>query len=277
MKFSTIKETEDNYSPKVKEYLKYIEMIHRDCKPFLAKEKNLLSRGLGSENDLFIEKQIRTDRRPKDTDPKMSKFFDEVFYELFRVKLRSEALFAIRQSGHSTEYGNAYIIFPQGKYDIFVSTSISDLYTDIAGKGLFPYLMADVTKQEFMKLGDNQEESDTIGNLYDMFDHYNTQDVLRNLHSVHVEFKSAADKMIGFIEQFVKEIIKDSYQYDDGSNMRNELMIAIHDSERKYYGINVSQLRRKVPAGDVEVFTGSPANLLAYLEVNLRHGILKYL
>lgn len=277
MKFSAIKETDDNYSPKVKEYLKYIEMIRKDCKPFLDREKSLLYRGLGVESDLFLEKTVRTDRKPKDTHPAMSKLFDNIFYELFRVKLRSEALFAIRNMSGAAEYGNVYMIFPKGKYEIFVSSSISDLYSDVAGRGLFNYLLEDSSKKDLMDLGSNKEEKEAIGLLFDMFENQNTQDVLRNLSDVHTDFKSAANKLIEFIEMSVKEIIKDSYERDDGSNKRNELMVAMYDNDKKYYAVDLSTIRKKVPAQDREVLNGSTTDLLTYIEVNLKNGIWSYM
>jgi len=216
------------------------------------------------------------DRRPKDTYRLMSEMFDDIFEELFGIKLRSESMFASREYSRTSEYGTTYIIFVKGNYDAYTSEKIQDLYVDIANKSVFDSVLWDYKKKDYVVLGRGDDEKEKISELYDMFTSSgnNTQDTIRGLSEIHPEFQSAAKKMIDLIEQGIKEVIKKSYELDDGTgkNRNNELMFAIHDSARKYYAINASWLRRNTPAQDrINVDEVSPKELLAYLEDNIRN------
>lgn len=70
---------------------------------------------------------LLTDRTPSDVGMKIHNKYDELFYEKFGRKARSEGVFA---SGYKRKsYGKSYMFFPVNGYKFIWSPAIFDLYT----------------------------------------------------------------------------------------------------------------------------------------------------
>jgi hypothetical protein len=126
------------YLNEEEEYFDYIGIIERDCKPFLSfikvfKPIPFVYRGVKS-NKTFIHKTPRSDRKPLDTPLETHKILDELFYEKFGWKVRSEGVFTFTYSGAG--YGTNYYFFPIGKNFKYVySPDVKDLFITIERMG----------------------------------------------------------------------------------------------------------------------------------------------
>ena len=85
----------------------------------------------------FWEIETRKNRQPTDTSLKTHEMLDRWFDDHFGLKARSQAVFCSGSSERGVkaarEYGEAYLIFPIGKFKYVWSQNVSDLYGEIAG------------------------------------------------------------------------------------------------------------------------------------------------
>lgn len=112
---------------------KQLDMIKKDCKPFLddlrfvphnIKDRHLY-RGTGSVSP-FLDKNVRQDRKPLDSSVWWQKALNAEFQKKFKVRARSAGVFckSITPSG----YGIDYMLFPKGKYFLLWSSKVHDAY-----------------------------------------------------------------------------------------------------------------------------------------------------
>ena len=118
------------------EYKDMINLIKKDCKPFLYNwnknyNKNFLYSGRHLTHGSFYVSKVRQDRYPKDTPLELHNFIDNWFYKKFGIKARSNAIFCSFDINSTKSYGNPYIIFPIGEYTTIASPIIKDLYDEI--------------------------------------------------------------------------------------------------------------------------------------------------
>lgn len=118
--------------------LEVIEMIRKECQPFLKDWKATglqhnwsLLRGLKEGKNLYYRKQVRQDRRPKDSDDSDSKVFDEWLFKKFGIHGRTQCIFCTSDGDDAGGYGPIYYVFPIGKYDILWSMKYRDVWGDI--------------------------------------------------------------------------------------------------------------------------------------------------
>jgi hypothetical protein len=129
----------------------YFKLIRRDCKPFLEllrknqdvktfrrDMKPLLFRGMWDKED-FLDKKVRKDRKAKDSGEFVDqKLVDNIFFEKWGIRPRSQGLFTTFSMGQAERYGDVYVVFPKGDFDYVVceSEDYNDLwlnYMDEAG------------------------------------------------------------------------------------------------------------------------------------------------
>jgi len=121
-----------------RDYSGFFDVIKKDCKKYLDEIKNptnvIMYRGLDKDkNHGFISvKDARTDRRPLNTDDKLSDKIDEWFKQEYGIRFRSQAVFAVGHRIVAKQYGDIYIMFPIGDYDYIWSPNYSDLTEDVS-------------------------------------------------------------------------------------------------------------------------------------------------
>lgn len=76
-------------------------------------------------------KNVRQDRKPRDTHPWVSEWTDNAFEEIFGWKPRSQALFCTGSRSQAEEYGQVYQIFPIGKFKYVWSPAVPDMITPV--------------------------------------------------------------------------------------------------------------------------------------------------
>jgi hypothetical protein len=120
-----------------------IELIKKDCEPFLKETKGLgkfLYRGSGSfggenSSSKFIKKTSslyrvlpRKNREPSDTPIELHKLLNSQFKKNFGWNVRSEGVFVTFDKGTASKYGAPYFFFPIDNYKYIYSNEIEDLY-----------------------------------------------------------------------------------------------------------------------------------------------------
>lgn len=70
-------------------------------------------------------------RKPKDTPPNLHAIVDEVFYEKFGTRYRSDTAFVTRSTDVAEDYGVPGLFAPDGDVKFCYSTVISDLWSEI--------------------------------------------------------------------------------------------------------------------------------------------------
>jgi hypothetical protein len=117
---------------------KMVDMIKRDCQPFLNVMAPILGTDKGfvrrtSRNVPFITKLIpRTDRKPTDTDLETSLAFDDAFMDKFGWKGRSEGVFTYPADLKTIKF-NFNLFYPIGEFKYIWSPKVRDLYLSISG------------------------------------------------------------------------------------------------------------------------------------------------
>lgn len=112
-----------------------VEKIISDCQPFLDAidgevNEYRMYRGIKSNED-FMKKKIRSNRKSSSTPSRVQEAIDDYFEEQFGIRYRSNSMFASGSSTTVHNYGNPYIVFPIGKYQILWSKQIEDLFMDL--------------------------------------------------------------------------------------------------------------------------------------------------
>lgn len=97
--------------------------------------KKLLFRGMGDiVRDIPFIKDVRKDRKPKDTHEGVSRIIDDMFYDKFGFRPRSQGLFCFGMSSKNPflddiiDFGQSYVIFPIGNFKFIWSPQIDDFY-----------------------------------------------------------------------------------------------------------------------------------------------------
>jgi hypothetical protein len=111
-----------------------IKVLQRDCKKFidfirLYKPTPFVYRGVTRANDDYTTKTTRTNRKPVDTPTDIHKVLDELFYEKFGWKARSEGAFT--WTGSVKGYGKMNLFFPIGDFKFVWSPKVKDLYVKL--------------------------------------------------------------------------------------------------------------------------------------------------
>jgi len=133
---------EDVEEQRKREYYNILKVLYDDCMPFIndlirqgwdhfTKADPLMYSGRNSSMSVIVG-EIRKDRKPSDTEQIKHEMYDDMFYEKFKIRGRSNAIFCTGTTTTASGYGsNVYMIFPVGKYKFIWSNSVRDLYQDL--------------------------------------------------------------------------------------------------------------------------------------------------
>lgn len=117
----------------LEELLNAVDLIKRDCKPFIKEMKKfssplLLYRGV-SNSELFISRTTNPKRMTIDSSRFVTAFFNKMAYDNFGAKFRTEnVIFGSGSYGQAAGYGNVYAVFPIGDFKFLWSPKIIDFY-----------------------------------------------------------------------------------------------------------------------------------------------------
>lgn len=104
-----------------------LNALKLNCKDFLDKGYTLYR---AMHNEFAIKKfTTNKNRLPRNTNIELHELLNQGINAVFGVKLKSESVFATGSSKLADKYGkNVYLFFPVGKYEVYWSPSIEDLY-----------------------------------------------------------------------------------------------------------------------------------------------------
>ena len=123
--------------------IKVAKFIKEHCQPWLSQTRNgyqVVYRGLKGVNNFgedarladnfaFI-KDVRSDRKPKDTAPSLHALFDELIAKAGKVANRSNSMFVTGSPSRAKEYGKLFVVFPVGEFNYTWSYEYEDWYND---------------------------------------------------------------------------------------------------------------------------------------------------
>jgi len=112
-----------------------VEILQRDCQPFLQATNNLeyrLYRGIRSivpfDGKLIKEAACPVGRRPKDSPMFLHRVADQWFFNETGIAFRSNSVFCTGNNAEAIEYGTVYLMIPLGNFDFCWSPNVEDLY-----------------------------------------------------------------------------------------------------------------------------------------------------
>ena len=121
---------------------KIVDLLMKDCKPFLTEIKGglktyggYLYRGIRGGAKILPgftclgEVKPRKDRKPKDTPFYISRDFDIVFKDKFGWRPRSQGVFVTSDQFEARDYGLVHLFFPKGTYKYVWSLEVKDFYS----------------------------------------------------------------------------------------------------------------------------------------------------
>lgn len=113
-----------------------VELIIRDCKPFISEyTTGLLYRGMRNKDQEIMKVKTREDRKPKNMDAIVHDKMDAWFNEKFKFKARSAAAFVVGNFAEARSYGQVYAVFPIGDFKFAWSPKVSDLFIQVSEDG----------------------------------------------------------------------------------------------------------------------------------------------
>lgn len=109
-----------------------VELIRRDCKPWLEQSAgNLVYRGMKNKAR-FIKKKVRKDRRPLASPKLLHNYVEDKMKKMRLNARRTNSVFVSGSlavaHGYGGTYGGPYVIFPIGNFDFTWSPVMDDLF-----------------------------------------------------------------------------------------------------------------------------------------------------
>lgn len=109
--------------------------IKTDCIKWLKEvgddvEGHLIYRGMNlsiKTQSILLQRNVRMDRRPRDTRKDVHEIFDRYFKDRFGINYRTQSMFVSGNNHIVADYGHPYIVFPIGDYDYCWSIISDDL------------------------------------------------------------------------------------------------------------------------------------------------------
>lgn len=126
-----VKGREDHYRPRAEAI---IEMLSSRCQPYLQQNPNLIPmfRGTKWTGEDVMEKPIRSDRKPKDTDKVWTDIWDAGLAKRGFKANRTNSAFCTGDRHLAVQYGEPYVVFPVGEFNYSWHPYARDLYREIS-------------------------------------------------------------------------------------------------------------------------------------------------
>lgn len=110
--------------------MRIIELLERDCQPFLSQSSVPLFRGMHDDGSLIGDYNIRTDRKST-SGPRqqVQTFVDAELSKHGYTALRGNSVFCSGNPSQAASYGALFVVFPKGDFHFTYNT----VYTDFLG------------------------------------------------------------------------------------------------------------------------------------------------
>lgn len=188
-----------------------ISMIKRDCKKWLDFSKGLfVYRGI-KIHDKIVRIDTNKNRKPKDTPLNLHKKIDEIFYKKFGWKPRSEGVFCTGNISTANLYGEIYVIFPIGDFEILWSEEVEDLYIKSGTFSMYASMLDQLISAFMLK--DSSHYSDEKG-MKRLVDTYKNKDLYGAIKSEN-EIMIKCDQYYAISVSYIEKIYKTPKNFVD--------------------------------------------------------------
>jgi hypothetical protein len=201
-----------------------IELIKRDCKPFL-KHKQILFRGMEETKEIGINKVSRN-RRPLNSSKEFARFYDKYSKEN-RLPLRSQSIFTVANPDTTVEYGDSFMIFPRGNFDYYWMKEIPDMWIGDLNVAFF--------NEEIQKIYDMLASTDKVDVILDRLISY-----IKN--ETDYDHSSALPEGLVHIFEELKAKNYVTNRFTSGNDTTHEIIIDCKD----YYFIRETRENAKI-------------------------------
>ena len=109
----------------------YMNMVRRDCKPFLEQSGDKkVYRGIRKNySEVFFKVTVRQDRKPLSFNSVEHALLIDAFEKGGFTANRNNSMFCTGSLRHTKSYGTAYEVYPIGDFSFTWSPKIRDLFT----------------------------------------------------------------------------------------------------------------------------------------------------
>ena len=172
MSFKTFLEDSNNFED-------ILQKIEKDCKPFL-KHKRALWRGMDVGSEMFGEKKVRKDRKPRGGNERLSAFVNG-FLEWKKLPRRDKSIFATTGKDLSGAFGHPCLIFPKREFKFVWFERITDMnnFTNYDLYNLMERLPNDIWKKDYATMytavkdgAETPDEQEQVNSLLSSLSYY---------------------------------------------------------------------------------------------------------
>lgn len=108
----------------------FFENIKTECKEileFYSKNPDIFLYRGEKKWSTYFNSPVNKKREPRNSTKLFHNEFNSGFKDSFNIKARSETLFCTGAAEETKQYGNAFIIFPTGSFEVYWSPKIDDI------------------------------------------------------------------------------------------------------------------------------------------------------
>lgn len=226
-----------------------LEIVYQKCLPYIKEylkhftpelSNDMMWSGRASK-DVWMEKTIRKNRRPKDTPDDLHERLDDLFLEEYGERYRSNAVFCSGDLSQADGYGTTtYGIFPIGNsYSYCWSGTIKDLYMEIEDEANYFGFSVDEIIEEIKENYRYEAEE----RLEEMFDEEN------NVEDFYEDIGEPED----FIEDEEDEDDDGQEAYDEAySDMIDKAHNEFDDAKSGYINDNFDDMQEELARYEAE-------------------------
>ena len=111
---------------KVEQYFPFLKKKAGKAIAAMKKAKKGMWRGVAGTTDPFIRKQVRLDRKPRDSSIGFTEMMDDYLEGAFGWRPRTQGTFVTSQQSQASRYGKMYLVFPVGNFKFVWSKKYKD-------------------------------------------------------------------------------------------------------------------------------------------------------
>ena len=249
-----------------------IKILQNDCKIYLdllSKNSKLLFKGTNHVEDFIDDgiylKNVRKDRKPKDTSNDINKHISELFINKFNESVREIGTFVTKNPGVAKDYGNPYIFIPIGEFNYYHNPKVDDLYTYINETPWYIYKSSNDKKFEYDNIYgegtqngeyyfDNKPygiyEYDAIAEVEEDYDYYTQKEIKAMLEwKPNLSFEQYSNLMEKQYTQEINNLVDEYVKNAPYDTISTQEITIICDKyyliEKEYYNKLIEYIKNK--------------------------------
>ena len=127
-----------------------IELIKKDCQPWLNEANRFAYRGIMERNKAIFTKQVRQDRVPRDTSLNFQIAVDEMLERAGFTALRRNTVFVSSSESQAADYAfnSVFLVFPIGEFSYTWNKYYNDLIDLYEASDMRKYINIDPKSEE---------------------------------------------------------------------------------------------------------------------------------